>query len=101
MLVAAAVAADELHPGARDTEVEDAGVGRVRELEADDFAGAGLQIELGLAGGEHDVSEATHGGVGWAGPAERAHLAVLDEDVVEGDDELAVDRRPVVRIDGV
>ena len=38
--VAAAVCADQLHPRVWDSEVEDAGVGGVGEIEADDLVSA-------------------------------------------------------------
>ena len=96
-LVAAAVAADELHTRAGQRDVEDTRVGGVGQVEADDLATLRAQREVGLAADEHDVAEAAHRRVGRLGAAEGRDLPVLDQDVVERQQQLAVCRRPVVR----
>ena len=80
-------------PGHRD--VEDAGVGGVRQVEAHHLAGAGVEGRLGLAGHEEDVAEAPHRRVRRRRPAEGRDRPVLEQDVVEGDSELPVRGRPV------
>ena len=100
VFVAATVAADELHPRAGEGDVEQPGVRGVREVEAHDLAGVGVELEVRLAAGEHDVAEAAHRDVGRARLVERGDAAVFDEDVVERDDEFAVHRRPVVVVGG-
>ena len=99
-LVAAAVAADQLHPGTWDGDVEQPGVGGVREVEAHDLTGAGGEFEIGLTAGEHHVAEAAHGDEVRAVEVVGGDVAVLEENIVEGDDELTVDGRPVVRVGG-
>ena len=97
-LAAPAVAADELHARSGQRDLEHAGVGGVRQIQAHDLAGLGGQREFGLPGDQQDVAEAPHRGVGRLVGAERRHLTVLDEDVVERQRELTVDRRPVVGV---
>ena len=97
-LAAPAVAADELHARSGQRDLEDAGVGGVRQIQAHDLAGLGAQREFGLPGDQQDVAEAPHRGVGRLVAAERRDLTVLDQDVVERERELTVDRRPVVGV---
>ena len=99
-LAAAAVAADELHPAAADGDVEHARVGGVDQVEANDLAGVGVERQARLAVDEQLVAEAAHRRVRRLGGAERRDPPVLDQDVVERDDELAVGRRPVGRVVG-
>ena len=99
-LVAAAVAADQLHPGTGDGDVEQPGVGGVREVEAHDLTGAGGEFQSGLTTGEHHVAEAAHRDEVRAVEVVGGDVAVLEENIVEGDDELTVDGRPVVRLGG-
>ena len=82
-LVAAAVAADELHPRARQCDVEHARVRGVGQVEANDLAALRAQREVGLAADEQHVAEPPHRRVGRLGAAERRDLPVLDQDVVE------------------
>ena len=97
-LDAAAVAADELDPRAGQGDVEDARVGGVGQVEADDL------VELRRSAGSvspptsSGVAETAHRRVGRLGAAERRDLAVLDQDVVERQQHLAMRRRPVVGI---
>jgi hypothetical protein len=100
VLVATAVGADELHARAGQGDVEDAGVRRVGQEEADDLAGRGVQPELRLAGNEHHVAETAHGDVRRLRP-ERRQLPVLEQEVVEREQELAVGGRPVAGLGGV
>ena len=100
-LVAAAVAADELHAGAAEGEVEDPGVGGVDEVEAHDLAHRRLARELGLAVDQHDVAEPAHRGEVGPGAAEGGDVAVLDEQVVQGERQLPVDGRPVRGVGGL
>ena len=67
-------------PGIAD--VEDAGVGGVGQVEADDLPSCASSVAR-LAVDEQDVAEPAHRRVGRLRPAERRDLAVLDEDVVE------------------
>ena len=97
-LVAAAVAADELHPRAGQGDVEDPRVGGVRQEEAHDLARPRLERRLVLAADEEDIPEPAHRGVGRLVRAERRDLAVLDQYVVERERDLAVRRRPVARL---
>ena len=71
-LAAPAVAADELHARSGQRDLEHAGVGGVRQVQAHDLAGLGGQRELGLPGDQQDVAEAPHRGVGRLVGAERA-----------------------------
>jgi hypothetical protein len=96
----AAVAADELHPRARQRDLEYARVRRVGEVEAHDFAGPGGEGEPRFAGDQQHVAEAAHRRVGGLVGAEGGDLAVFDEHVVERQRELTVGRRPVVRVGG-
>ena len=95
-LDAAAVAADELQLGSWQRDVEDARVGRVREIEANHLAQLCGERRLRLAANEQDVAVAAHGGERRLLAAERRDLPVLDQDVVEGQGQLAVGGRPVV-----
>ncbi len=99
-LAAAAVTADELHPGSRQRDVEDPGVRGVHQIQPHHLPGLRGQRQIRFAADEQHVTEAAHRGVRRLGPAERSDLAVFEQDVVQGQDELAVDRRPVVRIGG-
>ena len=96
VLVVAGVGADELHLRARQRHVEDARVGGVREVEAHDLAALGLERKVRLAGDEHHVAEAAHRHVRRLRLAEGGDPSVLDQDVVERQQQLAVRRRPVV-----
>ena len=78
MLVAAAVAANELHRGSGHGDVEEAGVGGVGEVEAHDLAGRGLQLEAQFARRQHHVAEATHRDVGGTLDVERGDPPVFD-----------------------
>ena len=98
VLAAAAVAADELHPPAADGDVEHARVGGVDEVEANDLARVGVERQARLAVDEQLVAEAAHRHIRRLGGAERRDPPVLDQDVVERHDELAVGRRPVARV---
>ena len=95
-LVVAGVGADQLHLRARQRHVEDARVGGVGEVEAHDLAALGLERKVRLAGDEHHVAEAAHRDVRRLRLAEGGDLPVLDQDVVEREQQLAVRRRPVV-----
>src|SRR5215212_48211 len=98
MLVATAVATDQLHPGAAKREVEDTSVRRVHQIQAHDLSYSRLARELALAVYQHDVAEAAHGGEGRPRAPEGRHPPVLDEYVVQRDGQLSVDRRPVRRV---
>ena len=82
-------------------EVEDPRVGRVDQMQADDLADLGLGAVLGLAVGQHHVAESAHGGERRPGAVEGRDLPLLDQDVVERDRQLTVDRRPVARVLGL
>ena len=99
-LVAAAVAAHELHPGSRQADLEDARVSRIGEIEAHDLADLRAEREVCFPADEEDVAEAAHGHEGRLDVAERSDLPVLEQDVVERERELAVGGRPVVRVRG-
>ena len=96
LLVVAAVGADELHPRPRKRDVEDARVGRVREVEAHDLAALGLERELRFTGNEHRVSEAAHRDMRRLRLAEGYNPPLLDQHVVERHGKLAVGGRPVI-----
>ena len=96
LFVVAAVGADELHSRPRQRDVEDPRVGRVREVQPHDLAALGLERELRFTGDEHRVPEAAHRDVRRLGPAEGRDPPLLDEDVVERQEKLAVGRRPVI-----
>ncbi len=98
LLVAAAVAADELHPRARKMDLEHARVRGVGQVEANDLAELRAHRQVGLAGDQHHVAEAAHRRVRRLLAAERGDLAVLDQDVVERQQQLAIRWRPVVGI---
>ena len=97
-LMAAAVAADELHLRPAHPDVEDPGVGGVNEVQAHDLAPAGSLGELGLAVDQHHVPNRPIAVKVGPELAKGTHPPVLDQDVVEGDCQLAIDRRPVVLI---
>ena len=82
MLVSAAVASDEFHARAWQRNLEDACVGGIGQVEADDLAALDSQREVCLSAYEEDVAEPSHRRVGRLGAAERRNLAVLDQDVV-------------------
>ena len=84
----AAVAADQFHPGARKRHLEHPRVGGVRQIEANDLAMLGAEREIGLTAHQQHVAEAAHRGVRRLFAAERRHLAVLEQDVVERQDPL-------------
>ena len=84
-LVVAGIGADQLHLRARQRHVEDARVGGVGEVEAHDLAPLGFERKVRLAGDEHHVAEASHRHVRRLRLAEGGDLAVLDQDVVEGE----------------
>ena len=95
VLVVAGVGANQLHLRARQRHVEDPRVRGVREVEAHHLATPRLEVQIGLAGDQHHVAEPAHRHVGRLLP-EGCDPAVLDQDVVERDQQLAVRRRPVV-----
>jgi hypothetical protein len=98
---AAAVAADELYPGVGDRDVEHPSVRGVHQIETNDLAGASGQFQVRIAVDEEHVTEPAHRGVRGQGPAERGDGAVGEQDVVQGEDDLPVDRRPVVGVGGL
>jgi hypothetical protein len=51
-----------------------------------------------VTAGQKDIAEATHGRVGGFGPAERCDLAAFEQEVIHGQEQLVVGRRPVVGI---
>ena len=57
-----------------------------------------VKRQIRLAADEQDVTETAHRDVRRLRAAERRDLAVLDQDVVERERDLAVDWRPVVRV---
>ena len=59
----AAVAADELHPSARQPDVEDAAVGGVGQPQPEHLARSRGQRQVGLATDEQQVAVPAHGGV--------------------------------------
>jgi hypothetical protein len=95
-LVVTGVGADQLHLRTRQRDVEDTRVGRVGEVAAHDFAAPRLELEVGLAPHEHHVAEAAHGDVRRLGLGEGGDPALLDQDVVERQQQLAVRGRPVL-----
>ena len=97
VLVVAGVSTDQLHLRARQRHVEDARVRGVREVEAHHLAAPRFELQVGLAGDQHYVAEPAHRHVGRLLP-ECRDLSVLDQDVVERDQQLAVRRRPVARL---
>ncbi len=101
VLDVAAVAADELDLSSGERDLEHARVRGVRQVEPDHFAELGRERWIRLAADEQHVAEAAHRRVGRLGAAERRDLAVLDQDVIERQRDLAVHRRPVVRVGGL
>ena len=98
VLVVSAVSADELHASSRQRHVEDASVGGVGEVEAHDLAALRGEREVWLSRDEHDVAEAAHRDMRRFRGAEAGDLPVFDENVVQRQEQLAVDGRPVVRL---
>ena len=92
----AGVGADQLHLRARQRHVEDTRVGGVGQVEAHDLAPPRLERQVRLAGDEHHVAEAAHRDVRRLRLPEGGDLPILDQDVVEGEQQLAVRGRPVV-----
>ena len=101
VLDAAAVAADELHPGPGQRDLEHARVGGVGQVDAHHLAPLGGQPELRLAGDQQRVAEAAHRRVVGLQAAERRDLAVFEQHVVERDAQLPVRRPPVVGVRGL
>ena len=65
VLDAATVAANQLHPRARENDVEDPRVGGIREVEAEDFVLLRLQRRESVSPAmSKEVAEAAHGHVG-------------------------------------
>ena len=96
-----AVAADELHPSAGERDVEHAGVGGVDQVEAQHLPEPCGHRLVGLAVDEDDVAEPAHGRVGGLVRTEPGDLAVLEKEVVEGEQHLAVHGGPVARLGSV
>ena len=96
MLVVAGIGADQLHLRARQRHVEHARVRGVGEVEAHDLTALGLERQVRLAGDKHHVAEAAHRDVCRLQFPEGGDLSVLDQDVVEGKEQLAVGGRPIV-----
>lgn len=94
----AAVAAHELHAGSRQPNVEHARVRCVRQVKAHNLFPTCGERKLGLAVHQSEVAEPAHRGVARLGAAERGDPSVRQQDVVKRERDLAVDRRPVVRI---
>ena len=94
----AAVAAHELHPRPRERNLEHSCVGGVRQVEPDNLAEPRVQGEIGLTAHQQHIAEAAHRRVVRLGAAERRDLPILQQDVVEREKDLAVDRRPIVGI---
>ena len=98
VLDVAAVAADELHPHARQLDLEHPRVGRVGQIEAHHLAELRCQREIRLTADQQHVAEPAHRRVGRLGAAERRNLAVFEQDVVEREHQVTVRGRPVVRV---
>ena len=98
VLDVATVPADELHPCARQRNLEGAGVRGVREVEAHDLAELRVQRQVRLAVDQQHLAETPHCHMCGLRAAERRDLPVLEQDVVEGQREVPVGRRPVVRV---
>jgi hypothetical protein len=101
LFVAAAVAADQLHPSAADGEIEDPGVRRVDHVQAHDLTYRRLTGVNRLAIGQHHVAEPAHRRVGRPRAQERRDMAILDQQVIQRDGQLAVDGRPVRGVGGL
>jgi hypothetical protein len=97
VLVVAGVGADQLQLRARQGDVEDARVRRVGEVEANDLAASRLELQVRLPRDEHHVAEAAHRDVRRL-LAEGRDPSLLDQDVVDRERQLAVGRRPVLRL---
>jgi hypothetical protein len=96
-LVAAAVATDQLHPGPGDADLEDARVRRIGQIEADDLTLLHAHGYFRLTSDEEGGPEATHGDVIRLMGAKGSHAPILiEQDVVERKQDLAMRRRPVV-----
>ena len=81
-----AVPADQLHPRARQGDVEDAGVGGVGQPQPHDLARREGKTQVGVAGDQQPVAEAAHGRVARLSGAEGGDLAILDQNVVQSQD---------------
>ena len=93
-----AVAANQLHPCPRQRDLEGARVRGVRQVEADDLTEPRVQRQVSLAVDQEQLAEAPHGHIVGLRSAERCDLAVLEQDVVECQKNVAVGRCPIVRI---
>ena len=100
MLHPAAVAADELHPRAGQLHVEHPGVGGVGQPQPHHLPGPGGERVVRLAADQQHVAEPAHRRVGGLGRAERGDLAVLQQQVIQGQQDIAVGGRPVIRVGG-
>jgi hypothetical protein len=98
VLDAAAVAADQLHPGPRHGQVEHPGVGGIGQPQPHHLPHPCLQPKIRVAAGQKDVAEPSHGRIAGLGPAERGDAALLDQQVVDGQDEVSIHWWPVVRL---
>ena len=93
-LIAAAVAADQLHPGPGTVTLNPVLAVLVSHNRTTSPT-PGRKPQVRVAAGQEDVAEATHRRITRLDRAERRHLAVLHQQVVQREEELAVDRRPI------
>src|ERR671918_2300467 len=94
-LVASAVASHEFHLHTRKRHLEDAGVGRVREIEAHNLTTPDRQLLFGLASDQQDVSEPAHSREVRFVRIEGGDLPVFDQDVVKGEHDVSIRCGPV------
>ena len=92
------VTAHQLHARARHRDLERARVRSVGQVEANDLSQPCAQRQVGLSVDEHDLAEPAHGHMGRLRAAEGSHLPVLEQEIVDGEGELAIDGRPVVGV---
>jgi hypothetical protein len=98
VLDAAAVAADQLQSRPGHGHVEHPAVGGVGQPQPHHLPRPGRQAQICVATGQEDVAVAAHGRVAGLDWAEGRHLAVLQQQVVQGQHDLAVGRRPVAGV---
>ncbi len=80
-------------PGLGEEDVDHGPLRRCQYHRLDEFLAL---VTTAVAADKEDIAEPAHRREGRLGAAERRNLAVLDEDVVERQEDLAMHRRPVV-----
>jgi hypothetical protein len=95
MLDPAAVTTDQLQPRPHQPQVEHPGVGGIGQPPPHHLPHLGRQPQLRLPADQQQVAEAAHGRIAGLGRTERGDPALLDQQIIHGQDQLPVDHRPI------